>query len=66
MQKPKYLPITVKVSGPKLFRFINEALKKAYEKGYEDAQSKKLREPPEISESTIRRMNDVSNRQPPP
>lgn len=66
MQKPKFLPITVRVSGPKLHRFINEALKKAYEKGYEDAQNKRNREPPELSESTIRRMNDVSNRQPPP
>lgn len=65
MQRPKFLPITVRVSGPKLHRFMNEALKKAYEKGYEDAKNKKPQAPPEISESTIRRMNDVSNRQPP-
>jgi hypothetical protein len=66
MQKPKFLPITVRVNGPKLHRFINEALKLAYEKGYEDAKAKKERDPPVLDESTIRRMNDVSNRQPPP
>lgn len=65
MQKPKYLPITVRVSGLKLFQFINEALNKAYKKGYEDAKHKREYDPPQIAESTIRRMNDVSNRQPP-
>ena len=65
MQRPKFLPITVRVSGPKLHQFINEALKKAYEKGYEDGQARKERNPPVLAESTIRRMNDVSNRQPP-
>lgn len=65
MQKPKFLPITVRVSGIKLHQFLNAIVERAYQKGFDDSQEKKRRDPPTVSEQTIRRMNDVSNRQPP-